>query len=113
MFGFIKSLKLKVTTMSEISVKIGIAGRTYPLKINADEELNVRNAEATVNSLIDRLEKNYQITDKQDLFSMCLIQLATELEKLKTEQAISTDTIATEIEKLNDTLDQHLKAIVL
>ncbi len=99
--------------MSEISVKIGIAGRTYPLKINADEERNVKNAEATVNSLIDRLEKNYQITDKQDLFSMCLIQLATELEKLKTEQAISMDAVATEIALLNDTLDQHKKENVL
>lgn len=99
--------------MSETSVKIAIANRTYPLKIKLEEETNVRNAEATINSLISGLEKNYQITDKQDLLSMSLIKLATELEKLKTEMATSKAVNETEIDALNHKLDIHLSENVL
>ena len=99
--------------MSETSVKIAIANRTYPLKIKLEEEANVRNAEATINNLINGLEKNYQITDKQDLLSMSLIKMATELEKLRTENSISTAAFETEVEMLTNKLDKHLNENVL
>ena len=99
--------------MSETSVKIAIANRTYPLKIKLEEEANVRNAEATINNLINGLEKNYQITDKQDLLSMSLIKMATELEKLRTENSVSTAAFETEVEMLTNKLDTHLNENVL
>jgi len=72
--------------MSEISIKIAIANRTYPLKIKSDEEEVVGKAQKAIQEIITDFEKNYAITDKQDLLSMSLIKMATELYKLKDEK---------------------------
>lgn len=96
--------------MSEISVKILIANRTYPLKIKSEEEEIVRKAEKAINNFISGLEKNYAITDKQDLLSMCLIHKATELEKALIENTVSSEVMNMEVDALIGKLSNHLKS---
>ena len=64
--------------MGEISIKINIADRVYPLKINSEDEENVRKAAKLVNDRIKEFQENYAVRDKQDLLSMCILQIATE-----------------------------------
>lgn len=63
--------------MGEISIKINIADRVYPLKVNMDEEEIIRRAAKMINDRIKELQDNYAVRDKQDLLSMCVLQYAT------------------------------------
>jgi cell division protein ZapA (FtsZ GTPase activity inhibitor) len=63
--------------MGEISIKINIADRVYPLKINVEEEEIVRRAAKLINDRIKELQEKYAVKDKQDLLSMCVLHYAT------------------------------------
>lgn len=65
--------------MGEISIKISLANRVYPLKVQFEEEENVRNAVKLINEKIKDYEDSFAVRDKQDLLAMCAIQLATEI----------------------------------
>ena len=63
--------------MSKISIKLVIAGRSYPLTINESEEEAVRKAAEDINSNIQQLQQIYAVKDMQDLLAMTSLQLAT------------------------------------
>ena len=61
--------------MAKISLKVNIAGRSYPLTINESEKQGVLSAVENINSAIDHLKKNYAVKDPQDLIAMTALQL--------------------------------------
>ena len=63
--------------MSSLSIKVTIAGRTYPLTIDRNEEEVIRKAAAEINKNIDSLKSNYAVKDVQDLLAMTALQFAT------------------------------------
>lgn len=63
--------------MSSLSIKVNIAGRTYPLTIAREEEEMIRKAAAEINKNIDILKKSYAVKDNQDLLAMTALQFAT------------------------------------
>ncbi len=71
--------------MPEVSIKLKIAGREYPLTIKAEEEDLVRKAAELINHQVNEYEKNYSVTTKQDLLAMSALHLATQV--VKSQQA--------------------------
>lgn len=67
--------------MGELSIKINIANRIYPLKINREEEESIRLAAKSINDILKDYEENYAVRDKQDLLAMCALKFATEAVK--------------------------------
>ncbi len=65
--------------MSELSIKISIAGRVYPLTIKRSEEQSVRKAAKDIEESIKNLQESYAVKDKQDLLAMTALQMSTEL----------------------------------
>lgn len=63
--------------MSKISLKIVVAGRSYPLSVNEGEEKKVQKAADDINKSIKLLQDNYAVKDMQDLLAMTALQLAT------------------------------------
>ena len=63
--------------MSSLSIKVTIAGRTYPLTIDRNEEEVIRKAAAEINKNIDSLKSHYAVKDVQDLLAMTALQFAT------------------------------------
>lgn len=63
--------------MSKISLKIVVAGRTYPLHVNEGEERKVQRAAEEINQSIKLLQENYAVKDMQDLLAMTALQLAS------------------------------------
>jgi len=61
--------------MGKVSLKVTIAGRTYPLNINEKEKDDVLTAVSDINRAIDKLKKNYAVKDPQDLIAMTALQL--------------------------------------
>ena len=61
--------------MGKVSLKVTIAGRTYPLNIKEGEKDGVIAAVSDINKSIENLKKNYAVKDPQDLIAMTALQL--------------------------------------
>ncbi|PBQ30792.1 cell division protein ZapA [Sphingobacteriaceae bacterium] len=70
--------------MSEVNIKVEIAGSVFPLKVNADDEQNIKEAVDLINNKIVEFEKNYAIKDKKDVLGMVMLQLVSQLYKQAT-----------------------------
>lgn len=93
-----------------LKIKVTVAGRVYPLKVkNAIEEEGMRKAAKQINSLVTKFEKNYAVSDKQDVLAMCALQFAS----LNEINALSSDKDLVEAKEklntLNALLDAHLE----
>lgn len=75
--------------MGEISIKINIADRIYPLRITMEEEEIIRRAAKLINDRIKDLQDNYSVRDKQDLLSMAVLHYATA--SLKAEMTVKQE----------------------
>lgn len=62
---------------NKISLKIIVAGRTYPLHVMEHEVKKVQKAADDINKSIKLLQDNYAVKDMQDLLAMTALQLAT------------------------------------
>ncbi len=64
--------------MDELSVKIKIADREYPMKVSLEDEAQVRQAGKLINAKIKTYRDQFGIDDKQDLLAMvafdCLME---------------------------------------
>ncbi len=64
--------------MGKVSLKVVIAGRTYPLTIKQEEEEAIKNATDRINSNIRKLQGSYAVKDMQDLLAMTTLQMAVQ-----------------------------------
>ena len=92
--------------MSELSIKVMIGGRTYPLTINRDEEEVVRRAAKNINESIKNLQENYAVKDMQDLLAMTCLQVATRKDVSSGKPDLSG--VADELKGLEEKLDRLL-----
>ena len=67
--------------MSEVTIKVEIAGSVFPLRVNAEDEQNIKEAVDLINNKIVEFEKNYAIKDKKDVLGMVMLQLVSQLYK--------------------------------
>lgn len=65
--------------MSEQHIKIEILDRTYPLAVSATDYNSVLAAQELISKKLKWLQKQYAQVDKQDVLSMCLLQLASQI----------------------------------
>lgn len=94
--------------MSEISIKLNIGNRTYPLTINAHEEEPIRMAAKLINDHIKTLQESYAVKDMQDLLAMAALQVASKLATVKTESHSSSVNSSTDLNALEQLLDSVL-----
>jgi cell division protein ZapA len=77
--------------MAEISLKILIAGRTYPLTIKKEDEQSVQNAAKMINEKVKEFEQNYSVRDKQDLLAMSALNLIAQQNTPKKEPELEKE----------------------
>lgn len=92
--------------MSDLSIKLNIAGRVYPLTINRSEEEAIRKAAKRVDESVKIFQQNYAVRDKQDLLAMTALQLASQ--GLKENKAEISEIPADDFQMLNNLLDEYL-----
>lgn len=95
--------------MGELSVKVAIANRSYPLRIQKEEEQDILNAAQQINKRMKEIEDNYAVKDKQDLLAMCALQMLTEN---KDHHAVkgSKDTFSKKLNEIDRMLSDYLDA---
>lgn len=67
--------------MSKVSLKVVVAGRTYPLTVQETEVEKVQRAADDINKAIKQLQDNFAVRDMQDLLAMTALQLSTRASK--------------------------------
>ena len=79
--------------MEELSIKIKIADREYPMKVKRHEEERVRAAGKLINEKLKSYREQFGLDDKQDLLAMtafdCLVEkLAAEESDHAVDQSV-------------------------
>ena len=95
--------------MSKLSLKVVVAGRTYPLTVSPGEEAKVAKAAEDINRAIKTLQDNYAVKDMQDLLAMTALQLATRSsQNPSTSSAEKADfsELESKLQALSDGLDK-------
>jgi cell division protein ZapA len=84
--------------MEELSIKIKIADREYPMKVDSEDEERIRLAGKKINEKIKLYRDQFGIDDKQDLLAM--VAFDSLYEKLQAE-ANSSTTGESAVDKIN------------
>ncbi len=93
--------------MNKLSIKIKIADREYPMKVEPEEEERIRKAGKIVNEKIKLFRSQFGIDDKQDLLAMVAFDAL--VERLKTEGSSNDDSLLQEkLAGLNNLISQSL-----
>lgn len=90
----------------KLSIRINIADRFYPLKIDRNDEEKIRKAARTINEKVLQYKQKYSDKDTQDFLAMAALQFVINLMDGETE---STDTgLDEKLRELNDELESVL-----
>lgn len=94
--------------MDDLSIKIKIADREYPMKVKRSDEERIRQAGKAINEKIKHYRSQFGIDDKQDLLAMvafdCLV------DKLKDEENLQVidQTVVEKVNHLNQLVSHSL-----
>lgn len=98
--------KVNNAQMGEISIKINIADRVYPLKVNMEEEEVIRRAAKLINDRIKEYQENYAVRDKQDLLAMSVLHYATSSLKAEKKVTVEDTDVADKVYQLDNMLNE-------
>jgi cell division protein ZapA (FtsZ GTPase activity inhibitor) len=91
--------------MSEVNIKVEIDGSVFPLKINANDEQNIREAVGLINKKIAEFQRNYAVKDKKDVLGMVMLHLVAQFYK----QATDAEKELSNLKKLFTDVEEMLK----
>jgi len=94
----------------KLNIKIMIADRFYPLKIEREKEEGVRKAAKAINDLISKYKQTFAGQETLDYLAMAAFQISTELVELtdKNQKNVLQNDLL-EIEKNIDRYLEHIK----
>jgi cell division protein ZapA len=91
----------------QLSIKVQIAERFYPLKIKRTDEEKIRKAAKLINDKVLQYKQRYADKDTQDFVAMAALQFVINL--LDCEQQQNVVSLEEELVDLSSELDQLLK----
>ena len=94
--------------MNNLSIKIKIDNREYPIKVTPEEEARLRMAGKVINAEIEQFKSQFGIEDKQDILSMVLFK--TYVERLELEEKLNKYTSDTDnqLDQLDNILSKSV-----
>tara|TARA_A100001035_G_C27642509_1_gene435272 strand:- start:4 stop:288 length:285 start_codon:yes stop_codon:yes gene_type:complete len=94
--------------MEKLSIKLHIANRIYPMKIEPSSEEFIRNAVKKIEERLTFYENNYEIKDKQDLLAMCLIEYASKLERVNNEKSDQSELLMRKLIRIDKDISSNI-----
>ncbi len=94
--------------MDKLSIKLHIANRIYPMKIERKSEEFIRNAVKKIEERLKFYEENYAIKDKQDLLAMCLIEYASKFESVNNKKVVEDDGLSEKLAEIEALLSSNI-----
>jgi cell division protein ZapA len=90
----------------KLTIRVNIADRYYPLKIDRLEEEQVRKAAKRINDTVLQYRKLYKDKDGQDFLAMAVLQYVTKLIEFEEKQNIAP--FVEEIKEVDNELGDYL-----
>lgn len=94
--------------MDKLSIKLHIANRIYPMKIERKSEEFIRNSVKKIEERLKFYEENYAIKDKQDLLAMCLIEYASKFESVSNKKVVDDDGLSEKLAEIEAVLSSNI-----
>ncbi|HMQ00755.1 MAG TPA: cell division protein ZapA [Cyclobacteriaceae bacterium] len=94
--------------MEELSIRLKIADREYPMKVKREDEEKIRRAGKLINERIRNYKEQYGIGDKQDLLAMVAFDCVVDILAYSNEQSETEKSIAEKIGYLNQLVSQSI-----
>ncbi len=91
----------------KLSIKVNVADRYYPLKIDREDEEKIRKAARLINEKVLQYKQRYTDKDTQDFIAMAALQFVIKL--IESEDQSDSSFIMDHIRNLSDELDVYLK----
>jgi cell division protein ZapA (FtsZ GTPase activity inhibitor) len=91
----------------QLSIKVQIAERFYPLKIKRQDEEKIRKAARLINDKVLQYKQRYTDKDAQDFLAMAALQFVINF--LDCEQQQNVVSLEKELGTLSNELDELLK----
>lgn len=90
--------------MGDLSIRIKIANREYPMKVKAEDEAMVRRVGKEINEKIKIYQSQFGIDDKQDLLAMVTFDSMVENIKSSKANASEDGAVILQIQQMNELL---------
>ena len=90
----------------KLSIRVNVADRYYPLKINREDEEKIRSAARMINEKIVQYKNRYSDKDTQDFLAMVALQYVIKL--LEYEKGDDDSSIIQNLKELNEQLDDFI-----
>jgi cell division protein ZapA len=91
----------------KLSIKVNIADRYYPLKIEGKDEEKIRKAAKLINEKVTQYKQRYLDKDPQDFLAMAALQFVSKV--LELEERFDAGPIEQQVKELNQELEEYLK----
>jgi len=91
----------------KLSIKINLADRYYPLKINRQDEENIRKAAKLINERIIYYKQRYADKDTQDFLAMAALQFV--IRNIELEEKSNDQVIIEQLTTITDSLEEYIK----
>ena len=91
----------------KLSIKVNVAERFYPLKIDRNDEEKIRKAAKMINEKVNQYKEKYADKDTSDFLAMAALQFVIRL--LELEQLQEDKPVIDNIHKLNEKLKEVIK----
>jgi cell division protein ZapA len=91
----------------KLSIKVNVADRNYPLKIERQDEERIRKAARLINEKVLQYRQRYQDKDVQDFLAMAALQFVTRVAEM--EDRLDILPIEQELQELNEELGDYLQ----
>jgi cell division protein ZapA len=91
----------------KLSIKLNLADRYYPLKIDANDEERIRRSAKLINEKILQYKQRYVDKDNQDFLAMAALQFV--IKYLELEDREDQEVILKDLKEINEELDEILK----
>ena len=94
--------------MANLSIKIKIADREYPMKVKPEDEEKVRNAGKLISERLRSYREQFGIDDKQDLLAMVAFDSVVDKLEMEKQEKEMDDSVVQKINHLNLLVSQSL-----
>ncbi|HJX70665.1 MAG TPA: cell division protein ZapA [Bacteroidales bacterium] len=92
----------------KLSIKVNVADRFYPLKIDSKDEEKIRKAARLINEKVLLYKQRYSDKDTQDFLAMAALQYVTKV--LDYEMQDTDASLVQNLKELDEELAEYLKA---
>jgi cell division protein ZapA (FtsZ GTPase activity inhibitor) len=91
----------------KLSIKVNVADRYYPLKIERKDEEKIRKAARLINEKVLQYKQRYLDKDVQDFLAMAALQFVTRV--IEMENKFDTSPLEQQLQDLNEEIEAYLK----